>query len=81
MKLLKTLFENFGYVSAEQLAEIAQVFPATRFVVQWGAAPRVSHRADEIPAVIKKGEAKGDYVRSVWMTADDLDKLQSIFKS
>ena len=40
MKLLKEIIEQWGFVTAEQCAELAQYFPQTELIIQWGAMPR-----------------------------------------
>jgi len=70
-----------GYVDAEQCEELASYFPNARLIIQWGCLPREACTAQLVAQRIKEVEnSEGDYVRSVWFTADDVKYLREVFE-
>ena len=79
MKLLKEIIDQWGFVTAEQCAELAQYFPQTELIIQWGAMPREPMHADLVAQRIKEVEdSKQDYVRQVFIKSESFRKLKSV---
>ena len=80
MNTLKDILSQFGYITQPQLAELAEHFPATRVVIKWGAMERERICAWEATARIEEVESQDqDYCRSVFLTADQTNKLKEVF--
>jgi hypothetical protein len=81
VNLIKTILKQMGYVDAEQCEELASYFPNAQLIIQWGCLPREACPAQGVAQRIKEVETyKGDYVRSVWFTADDVKYLREVFE-
>jgi hypothetical protein len=77
MKLLKEIIEQWGFVTAEQCAELAQYFPRTELIIQWGAMPRQPMKAINVAKRIKEVEdSDQDYVRQVFIKSESMKKLR-----
>ena len=77
MKLLKTIIDQIGFVTAEQCQELACYFPNAELIIQWGYLPREACRAVEVAHRIKEVESlQGDYARQVWFTSKALRTLK-----
>lgn len=80
MNTLLQIFSHWGYITECQLKELVEYFPHTKVVIQWGRMERERLPAWEAIERMKKVEAEDiDYVRSVFFTAQDLDKLREVF--
>jgi hypothetical protein len=80
MKLLKDIIEQWGFVTAEQCAELAESFPRTELIIQWGAMPRQPMKAINVAKRIKEVEdSNQDYVRQVFIQSESFRKLKSVF--
>ena len=79
MKLLKDIIEQWGFVTAEQCAELAEYFPRTELIIQWGAMPREPMKAIKVAKRIKEVEdSNQDYVRQVFIKSESFRKLKSV---
>lgn len=79
MKVIKEIIEQWGFVTSEQLKEIAEHFPEMKFVIRWGAMSREQMQAHLIPSRIASVEATGeDYVRDVFMEVNKFRQLKGI---
>jgi hypothetical protein len=79
MKLLKEIIDQWGFVTAEQCAELAEYFPQTELIIQWGAMPREPMHADLVAQRIKEVECSDqDYVRQVFIKSESFRKLKSV---
>lgn len=79
MKLLKEIVDQWGFVTAEQCAELAQHFPKTELIIQWGAMPRQPMKAINVAKRIKEVEDAGqDYVRQVFIQSSQFRKLKEV---
>ena len=79
MKLLKEIIEQWGFVTAEQCAELAQYFPQTELIIQWGTMPREPMHADLVAQRIKEVEdSNQDYVRQVFIQSSQFRKLKEV---
>ena len=79
MNKLKQILLNGGYVSSAAHAELKEVFPNLAVCVKWGAAPRQNTTLGKLDAVLDAGEARGDYVREVFVPVSAFDKLREAF--
>lgn len=77
MKTLKEIISNWGYITKPQLAELVEHFPSVRVVIKWGAMERERVEAWRAVERIKQVEsADTDYVRSVFFSSKDMDKIK-----
>jgi hypothetical protein len=79
MNTLKQILLNGGYVTSAAHAELKDVFPNLVVCVKWGAAPRQNATLGKLDAVLEAGEARGDYVREVFVPVSAFDKLREAF--
>tara|TARA_A100001011_G_scaffold394846_1_gene488224 strand:- start:1439 stop:1693 length:255 start_codon:yes stop_codon:yes gene_type:complete len=80
MKLLKDILTQFGYITSPQAEELAEYFPCTKVVIQWGGLPRERVMVSEVAKRIKYVEDNDiDYCRSVFITAEQSRKLKEVF--
>lgn len=80
MNTLLQIFTNWGYITDLQLKELVDYFPRTKVVIQWGRMKRERLPAWEAIERMEKVEAEDiDYVRSVFLTGQDMDKLREVF--
>ena len=80
MNTLLQIFTNWGYITDSQLKELVEYFPHTKVVIQWGRMKRERLPAWEAIERMEKVEAEDiDYVRSVFFTSQDMDKLREVF--
>tara|TARA_Y100001937_G_scaffold125523_2_gene192554 strand:- start:12041 stop:12295 length:255 start_codon:yes stop_codon:yes gene_type:complete len=80
MKLLKEIMYQWGFVTSEQVAELAQYFPQTELIIQWGRMPREPMHADLVAQRIKEVEdSDEDYVRQVFIQSQSMRKLREVF--
>ena len=76
MNILKEILLTGGYITSAAHAELKDVFPNLTVCVKWGAAPRQSTTLGRLHAVLSAGEARGDYVREVFVPVSVFDKLR-----
>jgi len=77
MKTLKTIIANWGYITKDQLTELVEHFPSVRVVIQWGGMPRERVEAWRAIERIDSVESTDtDYVRSVFFSSKDMDKIK-----
>jgi hypothetical protein len=77
MKLLKTIFDQLGFINAVQLAEFAKSFPNTTVVIRWGGLPRERARAIDVAERISQVESSNqDYVRDVFIDSTTMGILR-----
>ena len=79
MNPIKEILVNGGYVSSPHHAELVSDFPNLTVCVKWGAAPRELTTLGKLDSVIEAGEARGDYVREVFVPISVFDKLREAF--
>lgn len=80
MKTIKDILSQFGYITKPQLSELAEHFACTRVVIKWSGMPRERLPAWEAIERIEEVEKKNiDYCRSVFLSAQDADKLKEVF--
>ena len=80
MNTLIQIFVNMGYITDCQLKELVEYFPHTKVVIQWGRMKRERLPAWEAIERMEKVEAEDtDYVRSVFLWSQDMDKLREVF--
>ena len=77
MKLLKTIFDQLGFIDSVQLAEFVESFPNTQVVIRWGGLPRERARAIDVAERISQVEDSGaDYVRDVFIDTQTMGALR-----
>ena len=80
MKTIRDILSQLGYIDSKQLKELAEHFPQTKVVIQWGGLPRERVPAYQVADRIKQVEDDNiDYVRSVFLTSDSTNKLREVF--
>ena len=78
MKLLKTIFDQLGFIDSVQLAELVESFPNTTVVIRGGGLPRERSRAVDVADRIAQVEDSGtDYVRDVFIDSETMGALRS----
>tara|TARA_B110000495_G_C22987884_1_gene581383 strand:- start:1148 stop:1444 length:297 start_codon:yes stop_codon:yes gene_type:complete len=79
MKILKEIINQWGFVTSEQMEEIAKEFPDMKFVIRWGASVREQTKAHLVASRIASVEGTGqDYVRDVFMEVNKFRQLKNI---
>tara|TARA_R110000751_G_scaffold145999_1_gene249524 strand:- start:271 stop:531 length:261 start_codon:yes stop_codon:yes gene_type:complete len=77
MKLLKTIFNQLGFIDSVQLAEFVESFPNTQVVIRWGGLPRERARAVDVSTRIAQVEdSNTDYVRDVFIDTKTMASLR-----
>ena len=77
MKLLKTIFNQLGFIDSVQLAALVESFPNTTVVIRWGGLPRERARAIDVAGRIAQVETSGqDYVRDVFIDTQTMGVLR-----
>lgn len=76
MNTLKEILLNGGYVTSAAHAELKDVFPNLAVCVKWGQSLRQPTTLGKLDAVLNAGEARGDYVREVFVPVGPLDQLR-----
>jgi hypothetical protein len=79
MNAIKEILVNGGYITAAHHQELAADFPHLAVCIKWGQAQRESTTLDELSNAIKRGEARNDYVREVFVPVTALDKMREAF--
>lgn len=80
MKTLKDIISQMGFVNSLQCNELAEHFPHTRVVIQWGGMPRERVSAFEVAKRIKYVEDNDiDYVRQCFICAKEYNMLKEVF--
>ena len=80
MKTIKDIISQFGFITAPQMAELAEHFPHTKVVIQWGYLPRERIPAFEVASKIEQVEAANqDYCRQCFISAKELSLLKQVF--
>jgi hypothetical protein len=79
MNAIKEILVNGGYITAAHHLELAADFPRLAVCIKWGQAQRESATLGELDNAIKRGEARGDYVREVFVPVTALDKMREAF--
>lgn len=78
MKLLKDIIEHWGFVDSEQLKELCKDFPKMPLVIKWGMREREICQASDVAQRIHEEEQLGDWVREVFINAENLGKLREV---
>jgi len=80
MKLLKTIFDQLGFIDSVQLAELVETFPHAQVVIRWGGMPREKISAALVAKRISEVESTdADYVRDVFFDSSTMDNLRQAF--
>jgi hypothetical protein len=76
INLKKIIVEKHGNMDENALADLAEQFPNAQVVIKWGMRQREQISAKDAIAKIKA--EKVDYVREVFFSATDCDKLNQV---
>jgi len=69
-----------GFINKEQMQELAEYFPNTKVVIQWGGMPRERVRACYAVDRIKSVEGDDiDYCRQCFIISENYRKLKEVF--
>ena len=79
MNILKEIILSGGYITAAHHQELKNDFPNLMVCIKWGQAQREVTSLKYLDSVIVAGEARGDYVREVFIPVGPLHKLRSVF--
>jgi hypothetical protein len=79
MNAIKEICLNGGYVTPAIHKELENEFPNLAVCVKWGAAPRELTTLGKLRGVMSAGQARGDYVREVFVPVNALDQLHFAF--
>ena len=81
MKTIKDILSQLGFITAPQMAVLAETFPHTKVVIQWGGMPREQVSAYKVAKRIKEVEESGeDYCRQCFITSSVYRSLKEVFK-
>lgn len=72
MKILKDVIQQMGYITSDQLGELARDHGNIPLVIKWAMAPREQVLASKIFETISNGDEM-DYVREVFMSSTTLN--------
>lgn len=79
MNILKEIILSGGYITAAHHRELKNDFPNLIVCIKWGQAQREVTSLKYLDSVIVAGEARGDYVREVFIPTPAWDKLMGAF--
>jgi hypothetical protein len=79
MNAIKEILVNGGYITAAHHKELENEFPNLRVCIKWGQAARELTILGNLESSMKAGEARGDYVREVFVPVTALDKMREAF--
>ena len=79
MNTIKELLVNGGYVSVSMVSELEKDFPNLKVCIKWGQAERQLTNMGDLKNELKKGLARGDYAREVFVPFGPLDTLKGVF--
>lgn len=77
--VLVDVLKNGGCFGEDQVAALAEAFPAIRVGVKFGCSPRTSCTMAEVADVIRSRLAmhEDEYVREAFIVADEYDRLRA----
>ena len=77
MEVLRQIIDQWGFVDSKQLEQLEKHFPDMPLIIRWGAMPREQRPASEVSELIAHVEEMNqDYVRDVFITSNNMDKLR-----
>jgi hypothetical protein len=79
MNTLKKIILCGGNITEDDHAELKNDFPNLALCIKWGQAPREPTTLGKLEDAIKKGVARADYVREVFIPVPVWDKLCEAF--
>jgi hypothetical protein len=79
MNAIKEILVNGGYITATHHSELAADFPRLVVCIKWGQSHRELSTLGNLNNAIADGEARGDYVREVFVPVTALDKMREAF--
>ena len=79
MNILKKIILCGGNITEDDHKELKNDFPNLKVCVKWGQAPREITTLGKLDETIKKGQARADYVREVFIPVSQWDQLCEVF--
>lgn len=76
--ILKSILQNYGIMTEDELFELSKVYPNIKVVVKYGLSPRVSLPACQATRHIEENchmADSEDYVRAIFLSAELYDTL------
>lgn len=74
--VIRAAYERGGNLTAENVAQLAPVYPKLPTVIKWSQSARVKCSIGAVANVIAEGERLGDYCRELFFPVDFLDKFK-----
>jgi len=83
MNVLRKIIDQWGFLQEDDLKELAEQFPCARVCIKWGMMQRELIQAEDVAKRIENVMNDpvyydNDYVREVFITAEDLKALKSV---
>jgi len=80
MKTIKDILSQLGFITSPQMVELAEHFPNTKVVIQWGGMPRERVRACDAVQRIEEVEGRDeDYCRQCFICSKEYRQLNEVF--
>ena len=80
MNTLKDILSQLGFITSPQMVELAEAFPNTKVVIQWGGMPRERVRAcDAVQRIKDVEESDVDYCRQCFISSKEYRQLKEVF--
>lgn len=80
MNTIKEILSQLGFITSPQMVELAEHFPNTKVVIQWGGMPRERVRACDAAQRIEEVEkADTDYCRQCFIASKEYNQLKEVF--
>lgn len=81
LKELVQILNEGGYITELALARLVKDIPGIKLGIKFGCSLRTLVRADEVQKTIEERYRinPDEYVREVFICADDYDKLREVF--
>tara|TARA_S200002703_G_scaffold159593_2_gene173637 strand:- start:1387 stop:1629 length:243 start_codon:yes stop_codon:yes gene_type:complete len=75
MKILKDIIAQHGYITSEQIGELARNHASLPVVIKWARAWREQVPASEAIKTMAQGDEM-DYVREVFLSSETYDQVK-----
>ena len=80
MNTIKEILSQLGFITSPQMVELAEHFPNTKVVIQWGGMPRERVRAcDAVQRIEAVEKADIDYCRQCFISSKEYNQLKEVF--
>ena len=83
MSVLRKIIDQWGFLQEDDLLKLAKEFPCCKVCIKWGMMQREIIQAEDVVQRIENVMNDpvyydNDYVREVFITADDMKALKSV---